>query len=102
MLRIRRIPVWTCCTSGSGILAALAANPAGNPGIRARRKTVPRPPQLHETAANPGKSGHLSRRPPERVFSILNDTFDDDQESAKADYMEYSLMRQFNQRGRAK
>ena len=40
--------------------------------------------------------------PPERVFSILNDTFDDDQESAKADYMEYSLMRQFNQRGRAK
>ena len=40
--------------------------------------------------------------PPERAFSILNDTFDDDQESAKADYMEYSLMRQFNQRGRAK
>ena len=70
---------------------------------------MPRPPQLHRTAANPGKSGHLSRRcnarareAPERVFSILNDTFDDDQESAKADYMEYSLMRQFNQRGRAK
>ena len=40
--------------------------------------------------------------PPERVFSILNDTFDDDMERAKADYMEYSLMRQFNQRGRAK
>ena len=102
MLRLSRIPVWTCCKSGSGILAALAANPAGNPGIRARRETVPRPPQLHEAAANPGKSGHLSRRCNAREATALNDTFDDDQESAKADYMEYSLMRQFNQRGRAK
>jgi hypothetical protein len=33
---------------------------------------------------------------------VRNDTFDDDQENAKAEYMEYSLMRQFNQRGRAK
>ena len=61
-VRLSRIPVWACCKSGSGILAALAANPAGNPGIRARRETVPRPPQLHKTAANPGKSGYLSRR----------------------------------------
>ena len=38
--------------------------------------------------------------PPERVFSILNDTFDDDQNSAMADYMEYSLMSQYNRRGR--
>ena len=44
----------------------------------------------------------MVRRPPERVFSIPNDTFDDDMERAKADYMGYSLMRQFNQRGRAK
>ena len=38
--------------------------------------------------------------PPERVFSILNDTFDDDQKSAKADYKEFSLMKQYNSRGR--
>ena len=29
--------------------------------------------------------------PPERVFSILNNTFDDDQHRAFADYMELSL-----------
>jgi hypothetical protein len=39
--------------------------------------------------------------PPERVFSILNNSFDSDQKSAKADYMEYSLMLQYNSRGRA-
>ena len=38
--------------------------------------------------------------PPERVFSILNDTFDDDQERALADYMELSLQLQFNERSR--
>jgi hypothetical protein len=40
--------------------------------------------------------------PPERVFSILNDTFDDDQRTALADYMELSLMLQFNERSRKK
>ena len=37
---------------------------------------------------------------PERVFSILEDTFDDDQRSAYADYLELSLMIQYNNRGR--
>ena len=36
--------------------------------------------------------------PPERVFSILNDTFDDDQQCAYADYRELSLMLQYNNR----
>ena len=40
--------------------------------------------------------------PPERVFSILNDTFDDDQRSALADYKELSLQLQFNDRSRKK
>ena len=39
--------------------------------------------------------------PPERVFSILNDTFDDDQTRSSADYIEYSLQSQYNGRGRA-
>ena len=39
--------------------------------------------------------------PPERVFSILNDSFDDDQDRALADYIEFSLQRQYNQRGRS-
>ena len=38
--------------------------------------------------------------PPERVFSILNDTFDDDQDRALADYIELSLQLQFNARSR--
>ena len=38
--------------------------------------------------------------PPERVFSVLANTFDDDQRSARADYMELSLMAQFNARAR--
>ena len=38
--------------------------------------------------------------PPERVFSILNDTFDDDQDGALADYLEFALQRQYNMRGR--
>ena len=38
--------------------------------------------------------------PPERVFSILNDTFDDDQKTGRADYKEFSLMKQYNARGR--
>ena len=36
--------------------------------------------------------------PPERVFSILNDTFEDDMESSHADYIELSLQLQFNNR----
>ena len=36
--------------------------------------------------------------PPERVFSILNDTFDDNMKRAYADYMELSLQLQFNYR----
>jgi hypothetical protein len=40
--------------------------------------------------------------PPERVFSILNNTFDDDQHRAFADYIELSLQLQFNERSRKK
>ena len=39
--------------------------------------------------------------PPERIFSLLNDTFDDDQDSALADYIELSLQLQFNERSRS-
>ena len=38
--------------------------------------------------------------PPERVFSILNDSFDDDQDNALADYIELSLQLQYDGRGR--
>ena len=38
--------------------------------------------------------------PPERAFSILNDSFGDDQTSALADYKEASIMLQYNERGR--
>ena len=38
--------------------------------------------------------------PPERVFSILNDSFDNDQDSSLADYIELSLQLQFNERSR--
>ena len=38
--------------------------------------------------------------PPERVFSILEDSFDDDQRRAYEDYLQLSLMTQFNNRGR--
>ena len=42
--------------------------------------------------------------PPERVllsfFSILNDSFDDDQDRALADYIQLSLQLQYNARGR--
>ena len=40
--------------------------------------------------------------PPERVVSILNDTFDDDQGNAMADYKELSLKKQFDERSRKK
>ena len=36
--------------------------------------------------------------PPERVFSILNNTFAEDQACARADYIELALMLQFNKR----
>ena len=39
--------------------------------------------------------------PPERVFSILNDTFDDDQDNSYADYIELALQLQFNERSRS-
>ena len=38
--------------------------------------------------------------PPERLFSVLNDSFDDDQKSAYADYMELCLQLQYNKRTR--
>ena len=38
--------------------------------------------------------------PPERVFSILNDTFEDDMDSSHADYIELSLQLQYNDRSR--
>ena len=39
---------------------------------------------------------------PEAVFSILNDTFTEDQKKAKGDYMELALLLQYNARGREK
>ncbi len=33
---------------------------------------------------------------------LLYDTFDDDQESSLADYIEFSLQRQYNMRGRSR
>ena len=39
--------------------------------------------------------------PPERVFSILNDIFEDDMDRSLADYIELSLQLQFNSRSRA-
>ena len=38
--------------------------------------------------------------PPERVFSILNDSFGDLQDNSLADYIELSLQLQFNTLGR--
>ena len=38
--------------------------------------------------------------PPERVFSVLNDTFEDDMDRSHADYIELSLQLQFNNRSR--
>ena len=38
--------------------------------------------------------------PPERLFSILNDTFQNDMQRSYADYIELSLMLQFNKRSR--
>ena len=38
--------------------------------------------------------------PPERVFSVLNNTFDDDMDSSHADYIELSLQLHFNLRTR--
>ena len=40
--------------------------------------------------------------PPERVFSIMNENmFSDDQDRSLADYIEFSLQRQYNMRGRS-
>ena len=38
--------------------------------------------------------------PPERAFSILNDSIGDDQTCAKADYKKALMMLQYNNRGR--
>ena len=37
--------------------------------------------------------------PPERLFSIFNATYDDDQKKSHADYIELSMQSQFNKRG---
>ena len=37
---------------------------------------------------------------PERVFSVLNDTFEDDMDRSHADYSELSLQLQYNGRSR--
>ena len=42
--------------------------------------------------------GHTHTWPPKRAFSILNGSFDDDQKRAQADYMEFSLAIQYNER----
>ena len=39
--------------------------------------------------------------PPERLFSVLNDTFDDDMDGSHADYIELSMQLQFNERSRS-
>ena len=40
-------------------------------------------------------------RPTRSCFSILNDSFDDDQTGSGADYIEHSIQSQYNARGRA-
>ena len=40
--------------------------------------------------------------PPERVFSILNDSFDDDQSRSLNDYIQLSMQLQYNERGRSR
>ena len=47
-------------------------------------------------------SSQKNSAPPERVFSILNDCFDDDQLSALDDYVQLSFMLQYNARGRSR
>jgi hypothetical protein len=37
--------------------------------------------------------------PPERIFSIFNSTYDDDQKKSHTDYIELSMQSQFNKRG---
>ena len=59
-------------------------------------------PSIH-TLKNLSRA-HTHTWPPERsrlldqLFSILNGSFDDDQKRAQADYMEFSLMIQYNER----
>ena len=38
--------------------------------------------------------------PPERIFSVLNDTFEDDMDNSYSDYIELSLQLQYNNRSR--
>jgi hypothetical protein len=42
----------------------------------------------------------INSAPPERVFSILNNSFGENQTTSLSDYAELSLMLQFNMRGR--
>ena len=58
---------------------------------RARRRRARRSRVLRAVLANSPNS-----IPPERVFSILNDTFEDDMERSLADYIELALQLQFN------
>ena len=44
---------------------------------------------------------HSANSPPERVFSILNNTFEADQDNSRADYIELSPQLQFNHRSRS-
>ena len=37
--------------------------------------------------------------PPERLFSLFNATYNDDQKKSHADYIELSMQSQFNKRG---
>ena len=37
--------------------------------------------------------------PPERLFSLFNATYDDDQKRSHTDYIELSIQSQFNKRG---
>ena len=47
-------------------------------------------------ANSPNSIPPVRSRAPERVFSILNDTFEDDMERSLADYIELALQLQFN------
>ena len=63
-------------------------------------RATPDPRRLQNASAAPMRAAEAAEHasanapnsiPPERVFSIPNDTFDDDQDRALADYIELSL-----------
>ena len=61
---------------------------------------------MHGGAARSGGAPRHERTnspnsiPPERVFSVLNDTFEDDMDNSYSDYIELSLQLQYNNRSR--